>query len=120
MHDYAHYGAPCLPASARTTRLALAAVVAALGITASAAFILTGVALVAPAAAQTPPRVCNCTAPSVECVRYCNAWWAKDPRYCKGPAPNCYENAIGKPHARTGQPSTAADAKEWCSRPRTC
>ena len=69
--------------------------------------------------AQTP-KVCNCSAPSAACARYCSEWWAKDPRYCKGPVPNCFQRAVGAPHARTGRPSTPEDARYWCSRPRTC
>ena len=34
-----------------------------------------------------------------------------------GPRPGCCARAIGKPHLRTGQPSTAADANQWCNRP---
>jgi hypothetical protein len=91
------------------------AVIAAAGVVAAVLQFPGG----APTAAQTP-AVCKCPASEGPCARWCREWWVNDPRYCKGPAPNCYENAVGKPHARTGLPSTPEDAKYWCSRPRTC
>ena len=100
-------------------RLMTVAVIAALGIAAAATSQFSGLGFIRAAEAQTP-KVCNCAAPSAACARYCSAWWAKDPRYCKGPAANCYQRAVGAPHARTGRPSTPEDAREWCSRPRTC
>ena len=34
-----------------------------------------------------------------------------------GPRPGCCARAFGKPHTRTGLPSTASDANQWCNRP---